>query len=189
MNEKVKIRFSGRGGQGIKFVGSLLVRVGMTANYYATLTVDYTPSVRGGPIFSDVILSSTPISYPFCDKDADVFIAIDQQGFERAAECIYENTECFIDEHTVTNAEEMIKEGKIHRLPITRRADENKMPKSANILCLGLLSQYLKGKGKINLKEENYNQVLNKMPERFRAINIQGYQLGQVLYQELLDKA
>ena len=170
MNEKLKIRFSGRGGQGIKFVGSLLVRVGMTANYYATLTVDYTPSVRGGPIFSDVILSSTPISYPFCDKDADVFIAIDQQGFERAAE-------------------EIIKEGKIHRLPITRRADENKMPKSANILCLGLLSQYLKGKGKINLKEENYNQVLNKMPERFRAINIQGYQLGQVLYQELLDKA
>ncbi len=189
MNEKLKIRFSGRGGQGIKFVGSVLVRVAMVANYYATLTVDYTPSVRGGPIFCDVILSSAPISYPFCDKDADVFIAIDQNGFVRASECIYEKTECFIDEHTIINAEEVIKEGKIHRVPITKRADENKIPKSANILCLGLLSEYLKDKAKINLKEENYNQVLNKMPERFRTINIRGYQLGQAIYQELLNKS
>ncbi|MBY9015251.1 MAG: 2-oxoacid:acceptor oxidoreductase family protein, partial [Candidatus Lokiarchaeota archaeon] len=62
---KLKLRFSGRGGQGIKFLGSILVRVATAANYYATLTVNYTPSVRGGPIFCDVILSSAPISYPF----------------------------------------------------------------------------------------------------------------------------
>jgi Pyruvate/2-oxoacid:ferredoxin oxidoreductase gamma subunit len=189
MNEKLKIRFSGRGGQGIKFVGSVLVRVAMVANYYATLTVDYTPSVRGGPIFCDVILSSAPISYPFCDKDADVFIAIDQNGFERASECIYEKTISFIDEHTISNAEEIIQKGKIHRVPITRRADENKMPKSANILSLGLLSQHLQENGKLNLKEEYYKQVLNKMPERFRAKNIQSYQLGQALYRELINKS
>ena len=48
---KLKLRLSGRGGQGIKFVGSMLVQVAMVADYYATLSVDYTPSVRGGPIF------------------------------------------------------------------------------------------------------------------------------------------
>jgi Pyruvate/2-oxoacid:ferredoxin oxidoreductase gamma subunit len=188
MSEKLKIRFSGRGGQGIKFVGSVLVRVAMAANYYATLTVDYTPSVRGGPIFCDVILSSAPISYPFCDKDADVFIAIDQKGLERASECIYEKTVSFIDENTIANVEEIIQKGKIHRVPITRRADENKMPNRANILSLGFLSQYLKENGKIKLKEECYNQVLNRMPERFRAINIQSYQLGKAIYQELRNK-
>ncbi|MFW9951518.1 MAG: 2-oxoacid:acceptor oxidoreductase family protein, partial [Candidatus Thorarchaeota archaeon] len=166
-----------------------LVRVAMAANYYATLTVDYTPSVRGGPIFCDVILNSTPISYPFCDKDADIFMAIDQQGFERASECIYEKTESFIDEHTITNAEEIIQKGKIHRVPFTRRADENKTTKTANILCLGLLSQYFKDNRNIDLKEEYYNQVLHSMPERFRATNIQSYKLGQVLYQELLNKS
>ena len=186
---KLRMRFSGRGGQGIKFLGSALVRVAMVADYYATLTVDYTPSVRGGPIFCDVILSSAPISYPFCDKDADIFIAIDQKGFERAAECIYENTFSFIDEHTIANAEEIIHEGKIRRVPITRRADENKLPKSANILCLGLLSQYLKENGKIDLKEEYYDKVLNNMPKRFRDINIQSYQLGKALYQEIIDKS
>ena len=189
MNEKLKIRFSGRGGQGIKFLGSVLVRVAMVANYYATLTVDYTPSVRGGPIFCDVIIDSAPISYPFCDKDADIFIAIDQKGFERASECIYEKTVSFIDEHTIINAEEIIQKGEIHHIPITRRADENKMPKSANIICLGFLSQYLNENGKIDLKEEYYDQVLNSMSERFRAINIQSYQLGQALYRELINKS
>ncbi len=188
MNEKLKIRFSGRGGQGIKFLGSVLVRVAMAANYYATLTVDYTPSVRGGPIFCDVILNTAPISYPFCDKDADIFIAIDQNGFERASECIYEKTHSFIDENTIANAEEIIQKGIIHRVPITRRADEKKIPKSANILCLGFLSEYLKESGKLDLKEEYYNQVLNSMPQQFRAINIQSYQLGQALYRELINE-
>ncbi|MFX1376887.1 MAG: 2-oxoacid:acceptor oxidoreductase family protein [Promethearchaeota archaeon] len=182
---KLKLRFSGRGGQGIKFLGSVLVRVAMAAKYYATLTVDYTPSVRGGPIFCDVILSSDPISYPFCDKDADIFIAIDQKGFERASECICDKTLSFIDEHTIANAEEIIQKGKIHRVPITKRADDNKMSKNANILCLGFLSQYLNDSGKIGLKEEFYDQVLNNLPKQFRNANIQCYQLGQALYLEL----
>ena len=186
---KLKLRFSGRGGQGIKFLGNVLVQVAMAADYYATLAVDYTPSVRGGPIFCDVILDSAPISYPFCDKDADIFIAIDQKGFERASECINEKTFSFIDKHTIDNAEEIIQKGKIYRVPITRRADEKKMPKSANIVCLGFLSQYLKESGKFDLKEKYFDQVLNSLPKQFRAINIQSYQLGQDLYQEIINNS
>ncbi|MHA2281669.1 MAG: 2-oxoacid:acceptor oxidoreductase family protein [Promethearchaeota archaeon] len=184
---KLKLRFSGRGGQGIKFLGSVLVRVAMVGKYFATLTVDYTPSVRGGPIFCDVVLSSNPISYPFCDKDADVFIAIDQKGFVRASECIWENTVSFIDTNTVDNAEEIITEGTLHRVPITRRADENNVPRATNILSLGFISQYLHNSGKIDLKEEYYNQVFNSMPERVRDVNLRSFQLGKNLYQEILN--
>jgi hypothetical protein len=42
---------------------------------------------------------------------------------------------------------------------------------------------------KLNLKEEYYEQVLNRMPERFRAKNIQSYQLGQALYREIINKS
>ncbi|MFW9865138.1 MAG: 2-oxoacid:acceptor oxidoreductase family protein [Candidatus Thorarchaeota archaeon] len=182
---KLKLRFSGRGGQGIKFLGSVLVRVAMVADYYATLTVDYTPSVRGGPIFCDVILSSDPISYPFCDKDADVFVAIDQNGLDRASECIWENTISFIDANTIDNAEEIIQKGTLHIIPITKRADENKLTKTANILSLGFLSQYLSINEKINIKEEHYNEILKSMPERVKEINIQSFELGKNLYAEI----
>ncbi|MHA1884867.1 MAG: 2-oxoacid:acceptor oxidoreductase family protein [Promethearchaeota archaeon] len=186
---KLKLRFSGRGGQGIKFLGSVLVRVAMAADYYATLTVDYTPSVRGGPIFCDVVLSSNPISYPFCDKDADLFIAIDQKGFLRASECIWEKTLSFIDVNTVENAEEIIKEGTIHRVPITRRADENNVSRATNILSLGFVSQYLSESGKIKIKSEHYSQVFDSMPERLREVNNRSFQLGKELYQELFTES
>lgn len=185
LSMKVKFRLSGRGGMGIKTLGQVLVRVAMVANYNATLSVDYTPSVRGGPIFCDVILSSEPISYPFCDKDADYFVAIDQKGIERAVECIYDKTVSFIDANTVSNSEEIIKEGIVHRISITKRADENKITKTVNIVALGFLSEYLKENGKIDLREEHYLQVLNNMPERFRETNIKSYQLGKTLYEEL----
>lgn len=186
---KLKLRFSGRGGQGIKFLGSVLVRVAMVGNYYATLTVDYTPSVRGGPIFCDVVLSSNPISYPFCDKDADVFMAIDQKGFERASECIWENTVSFVDTITVDNAEEIIKEGTLQRVPITKRADENNISRATNILSLGFVSQYFHDSGKIDLKEDYYNQVFNRMPGRVRDVNLRSFQLGKNLYQEIVTES
>lgn len=184
---KVKFRFSGRGGQGIKFLGSALVRVAMVANYHATLSVDYTPSVRGGPIFCDVVLSTDPISYPYCDGDADFFVAIDQKGFERASECIGDTTATFIDSDSIDETAEKIIKNPIHRVPITRRADENKMTGSVNILSLGFLSEHMKKNKAINLTEDQYVQVFNNM--RNSENNIRTFQLGKALYNELFAEA
>ncbi|MHA1977200.1 MAG: 2-oxoacid:acceptor oxidoreductase family protein [Candidatus Hodarchaeales archaeon] len=183
---KVKFRFSGRGGQGIKFLGSALVRVAMAANLNATLTVDYTPSVRGGPIFSDVVISSEPIAYPYCEGDADYFIALDQKGFERAAECISENTTSYIDTDSIDDAaEKIITKGKMHRVPITRRADDLKVTGAVNVLSLGFLSEHLKKSAKPELSEDQYIQVFNGMrnPEN----NIKTFQFGKDLYQEVIN--
>ena len=183
---KVKFRFSGRGGQGIKFLGSALVRVAMTANLHATLSVDYTPSVRGGPIFCDVVISSEPIAYPYCDADADYFVAIDQKGFERAAECIGANTHSYVDADSVDDtAEKIITKGTFNRVPITRIADEKKVTGSVNILSLGFLSEHLRKTAKPDLKEEQYIQVFQNM--RSAENNIRTFQLGKDLYKEVIE--
>ncbi|MFX0124274.1 MAG: 2-oxoacid:acceptor oxidoreductase family protein [Candidatus Hodarchaeota archaeon] len=184
---KVKFRFSGRGGQGIKFLGSALVRVAMIAKYHATLSVDYTPSVRGGPIFCDVVLSTDPISYPYCDGDADFFVAIDQKGFERATECVSDTTTCFVDSDSIDDTAEKIIKNPIHRVPITRRADESKMTGSVNILSLGFLSEHLKKKKAINLTEDQYIQVFNNM--RNTENNIRTFEIGKALYHEIFGEA
>ena len=159
----------------------------MEANYYATLAIDYTPSVRGGPIFCDVILSTEPISYPFCDEYGDVFVAIDQQGIERSSDCVYENTISFIDANTVANPEEIIQKGKIFRVPITKLADENNLTKSANIISLGFLSDYLQNKNDIELKDEHYSKVFNTMPERTRKNNLLSFELGKTLFRDFKE--
>ncbi len=182
---KVKFRFSGRGGQGIKFLGSALVRVAMTANLHATLSVDYTPSVRGGPIFCDVVISSEPIAYPYCDADADYFVAIDQKGFERAAECIGDNTHSYIDSNSIDDiAEKIITKGTINRVPITKRAHEKHVTEAVNILSLGFLSEDLQKTSKPDLKEEQFHQVFQNM--RNTENNIRTFQLGKDLYSEVI---
>lgn len=183
---KVKFRFSGRGGQGIKFLGSALVRVAMEADLHATLSVDYTPSVRGGPIFCDVVISDNPIAYPYCDADADYFVAIDQKGFERAAECISDKTISFIDANTIDDtADTIISKGIMHRVPITKRADEKKVTGSLNILSLGFLSEKLMNESEPDLKKEQYINVFNKM--RNSENNIKTFQLGKELYHEIFN--
>ncbi|WP_455140269.1 2-oxoacid:acceptor oxidoreductase family protein [Candidatus Hodarchaeum mangrovi] len=183
---KAKFRFSGRGGQGIKFLGSALVRVAMEANFHATLTVDYTPSVRGGPIFCDVVISDEPIAYPYCDADADYFVALDQKGFKRAAECINENTTSYIDAHSIDDsAKEIISKGTMYRVPITKRADEKQATEAVNILSLGFLSEQLLKSKKPDLKEDQYITVFKKM--RNSENNIKTFQFGKELYHEIFN--
>ncbi len=185
---KAKFRLAGRGGQGIKFAGSFLAKAAMKANYHTTVSVDYTPSVRGGPIFCDVIISSTPISYPFCDCDADVLLMLDQEGARRAGESVCSKTACFIDTHTVKDPEKYIKQGQLFRYPFSKRADENKIPAAVNILSLGLLSNYLRRRTSEDelpeLEDDHYHQVIESMPARFREVNLQAFELGKILYNE-----
>jgi 2-oxoglutarate ferredoxin oxidoreductase subunit gamma len=185
---KAKFRLSGRGGQGIKFAGSFLAKAAMKANYHTTVSVDYTPSVRGGPIFCDVVISSEPISYPFCDQDADVLLLLDQEGARRASESVCQKTACFADTHTVKDPENYITRGLLIRCPFSKRADENKIPGAVNIFTLGWISQYIRRKasdGRLPaLEDDHYHQVIESMPPRFREVNSQAFELGKRLFDE-----
>lgn len=189
---KAKFRFTGRGGQGIKFVGSTLAKVAIAAGYHTTVALDYTPSVRGGPIFCDTVVSSEPISYPFCDRDADIFIVLDQEGFERASAIVCEKTTSFVDLHTVENPEEIISKGSLYRCPFTKQADDNKITAAVNILSLGFLSKYIRNNTSTDrfpvLTDTQYQQVFDGMPPRFREANALAFQLGKQLYQEMFNR-
>jgi len=185
---KAKFRLAGRGGQGIKFAGSFLARAAMKANYHTTVSVDYTPSVRGGPIFCDVVISSEPIFYPFCDRDANVLLMLDQEGARRASESVCPKTACFVDTHTVKDPEKYIIRGLILRCPFSKRADENKIPGAVNILTLGWLSQYIRRKAAGGdlpaLEDDHYRQVIESMPQGFRKVNSRAFELGKMLFDE-----
>jgi len=150
--------------------------------------VDYTPSVRGGPIFCDVVISSEPIFYPFCDRDADVLLMLDQTGAQRISESVCHKTVCFVDAHTVMDPEEFITRGLLFRCPFSKRADEHNIAAAVNILSLGWLSKYIRQKaagGELPaLEDDHYRQVIESMPERFREINSRAFQLGKMLFNE-----
>ncbi len=187
---KMKCRFTGRGGQGIKFVGGLLAKVGMAANYYASVATDYTPSVRGGPIFSDAVISDEPVAFPHCDKDATFFIALDRKGFERAKECVCETTVSLVDANTIgKELASTISEGKVYLVPFTATADKWNMSKSANVIALGFLAEVFLNnplKQKLpDLKEEHFLQIFDGMSPNLKNMNLQAFQLGRDLYHDV----
>jgi 2-oxoglutarate ferredoxin oxidoreductase subunit gamma len=183
---KTKFRLAGRGGQGIKFAGSFLAKAAMKAQYHTTVTVDYTPSVRGGPIFCDVVISLAPISYPFCDHDADVLLMLDQEGARRASEDVCRTTVCFVDAHTVTNPEKFITRGLLYRCPFSKHADEHGIAGAVNILSLGWLSKFIRQSAAGNklpvIEDNHYVKVIESMPEHFRKTNTMAFELGKELY-------
>ena len=185
---KAKFRLAGRGGQGIKFAGSFLAKAAMKANYHTTVSVDYTPSVRGGPIFCDVVIGSEPIFYPFCDCDADVLLMLDQEGASRASQSVCPKTACFVDTHTVKDPAKYIIQGLLFRCPFSKLADQNKIAGAVNILSLGWLSQYIRQKaaaGELPALEDNhYRLVIGSMPQRFREVNSRAFNLGKRLFDE-----
>jgi len=185
---KTKFRLAGRGGQGIKFAGSFLAKAAMKAQYDTTVTVDYTPSVRGGPIFCDIVISSEPISYPFCDRDADFLLMLDQEGAQRAGEGVCHKTVCFVDAHTVTDPEKFITTGLLLRCPFSKRADEHGIAAMVNILSLGWLSKYIRRRAAGDelpaIEDNHYVKVIESMPAQFRKTNSRAFQLGKLLYDE-----
>jgi Pyruvate/2-oxoacid:ferredoxin oxidoreductase gamma subunit len=185
---KTKFRLAGRGGQGIKFAGTFLAKAAMKAQYHTTLTVDYTPSVRGGPIFCDIVISLEPIYYPFCDRDAHILLMLDQEGAQRASEGVCPQTACFVDTHTVTHPEMFIPGGLLFKCPFSKRADEHEMAAMVNILSMGWLSQYMRqktaGDGLPSIEDNHYAMVIESMPEQFRKINSRAFQLGKLLFDE-----
>ena len=160
----------------------------MKAQYHTTVTVDYTPSVRGGPIFCDIVISSEPISYPFCDRDADVLLMLDQEGAQRASEGACHTTVCFVDAHTVSNPEKFITTGLILRCPFSKRADEHGIAATVNILALGWLSKYIHQRAAGDelpaIEDNHYIKVIESMPTHFRKTNSRAFQLGKLLYDE-----
>jgi Pyruvate/2-oxoacid:ferredoxin oxidoreductase gamma subunit len=160
----------------------------MSANYHATVAVDYTPSVRGGPIFCDVVISSKPIHYPFCDRDADILLILDNKGASRASACVCHKTVCVVDAHTVSAPEAFIANGRLFKCPFSKRADEHDIAGMVNLLSLGWLSKFLRqratGLWLPVLADDHYQRVIQRMPERIRATNAQAFKLGEQLYQE-----
>ena len=153
------------------------------------MSVDYTPSVRGGPIFCDIVVSSEPISYPFCDRDASVLLMLDQEGARRASESVCQKTACFVDAHTVKDPEKYIIGGRLYRCPFSKRADEHKIARgsqhpyprdgSHNTFVKKLLLGQLPV-----LKNDHYRQVIESLPQRFRKVNLRAFELGKTLFNE-----
>lgn len=131
-----QIRIVGLGGQGIVLLGQIIGQAGIYDKRYVAQSSTYGPETRGSLCRSEVIISDSPIDYPYAVK-SDVLAAMTQKGYENFVSSIEEpNGSIFYDTKLVN----VLSHVNARHFPVPATESAMKQfgsPTAANIVMLG----------------------------------------------------
>ncbi len=140
--DRLNIRVSGSGGQGVISTGMLLgaaIAIGDGRN--VSQSQAYGPEARGGAARADIIVSDGEIYFPECN-DLDILIAFTPEAYEKFAVRAKPDGLVLADEDAV---DVLVGNARTVKVPFLKTAQEKfSRPIVANIVALGFLSTYTK---------------------------------------------
>jgi len=171
--ERVEIRFSGSGGQGILLAAAIVAEGAAALGKQVVQTQTYGPEARGGASKAEVIISDEDIDYPEV-QHPDISLVLSQAAYLKYAADTRPGGLLVFDSGLVETA--ATSDGMVLRgLPFTQAATEELGKKVVtNIVAIGAfvaLSGVLPADGV-------EQAVLNRVPTRFRDLNEQAFRLG-----------
>lgn len=138
MNPELKILILGLGGQGVLFTGKVLAHSAFYDGFQSTFLPTYGPAVHNGKVKAEVIISEQVITNPFIEK-ANLLLLFHQFCLSDAWQMSSEDAVVFCKDFYPDNIPGKRKVFKINTEELVFPS-----PKNANILFVGVLSQYLK---------------------------------------------
>lgn len=173
MSDRVEVRFSGSGGQGIILGGVILAEAAaIYDNKNAVQSQSYGPEARGGASKSEVIISDGEIDYPKATH-IDILLALTQVACDKYAPDIKEGGVLIVDSQEV----QKVPEGSfsVYSLPIFKLAQET-IGKLivANIVALGVVV----GLTGVVSKKAVEEAVLARVPRGTEDLNLNALRLG-----------
>jgi 2-oxoglutarate ferredoxin oxidoreductase subunit gamma len=179
MAERVEIRLSGAGGDGLLTAGKIL---GAAAVIYdekhATQSQSYGPEARGGACRSEVIISDSDIEYPKATA-IDILLALTQEACEKYHGDVVDDGIVIVDSENVTKVP--VGHFRVFRLPLRAGArDELGTPQAASIVALGAIV----GLRPVVTRQGLENAVLLHVPKGTEELNKRALELGYRLAEE-----
>jgi 2-oxoglutarate ferredoxin oxidoreductase subunit gamma len=167
------IRFSGFGGQGIIKAGSLVgAAVSLHDNKFGTLTQSFGPEARGGACSAQLVVSDTPVLYPYIHKP-EILVAMAQEAYEKFIGDLVPGGILLTDVDLVKPAKKP-KGVRWYSFPATRVAEEMGNRLFANVAMVGFFTSIT---GVVSA--EAVKQTLPDMvPARFIEINTEAFNRG-----------
>lgn len=127
--------FAGFGGQGILFSGKVLAYKGLCDGKNVSWLPSYGPEMRGGTANCSVIISDTPVGSPIVSKP-DVLIVMNPPSLDKYEDSVAPGGVIFIDSSLIERKVNRT-DVKVFYVPATKLAEENKIPKLANMILMG----------------------------------------------------
>ncbi len=173
MANRVEVRFSGSGGQGIILSGVILAEAAaIYDDKNAVQSQSYGPEARGGASKAEVIISDGDIDYPKATH-IDILLALTQVACDKYSPDLKEGGVLIVDSREVLS----IPEGKFraYGIPIFQLAQE-KVGKRivANIIALGAVVGLTGVVSRKALEEA----VLSRVPRGTEDLNLTALRVG-----------
>ncbi len=183
-SDRIEIRLSGSGGQGLILAGIILGEAAIAENKNAVHSQSYGTEARGGASRSEVILADGPVNFPEVSRP-DILLAMTQQAGNKFIPGVRPGGIALIDSTFVNEVPDT--PAQVYKAPITRRAiDQFGTDVVANILALGVIA----GLTGIVSFHSLRQAVGRKVPERMREINTralsEGWKMGEAIGAESL---
>jgi len=167
-----EIVIGGLGGQGIVLAGFVMGKAAALFDQKnATHTQDYGPEARGGSCRTQVVISDSPISYPYIDNPS-VLAVMSQGAYNTYSPTMRPDALLLIDEDLVK-----VKKSKHERLftiPATRIAQELGRAAVANIVMLGFITAV----SRVVSVDAMKKAVLESVPKGTEELNTKAFDRG-----------
>jgi 2-oxoglutarate ferredoxin oxidoreductase subunit gamma len=168
-----EIRIAGFGGQGVILAASVIGKAAaIFQGGYATMTQSFGPEARGGSSSAQVILSGTPILYPYITQP-DVLVVMSQEAYSRFSPELKPGG-ILITEQELVRVDDIPEGTRAFAVPATRLAEELGRRVVLNIVMVGFFGAVT---GLLD-PEALRKAVADSVPPAMRKLNLDAFNKG-----------
>jgi len=175
VSNKIEIRISGLGGQGVVLAGKILGTAAVYDGKNVVQTQSYGAEARGSAAKSEVIISQDEIRFPAVRK-CDILVAMSQEALEKTINDLKEDGVLLLDSSNIKDVPKI--KAKIIKIPATTTAERLFGKKLyATMTMLGALRKITN----IVSSESIEKAIKNVAPKNTVGINMQACKKGEML--------
>jgi len=173
-----EIRIAGFGGQGVILSAILL---GKAASIYqgafATMTQNFGPEARGGACSAQLVLSDSPVLYPYVTKP-DILVVMSQEAYVRFVPELRDGGILIVEQDMVRVADLAAsgadKEIQVYSIPATRIAEELGKRMVLNSVMVGFFTAVTH----LLNADAVRKAVADSVPPSFLDLNLKAFEKG-----------
>ncbi len=180
-----EVRIVGLGGQGVIMAGMILGKAkAIFEDRFATLIQSFGPEARGSACSAQVILSDSPIAYPYVTKTS-ALVVMSQEGYDKFIHELVPNGLLVYEEDMVKPDDRLPKGTRTFGIPAIRMADEMGRRIILNLIMVGFFTAV---SGLVD-REAMQKSVADSVPPGTEPFNLKAFEHGYTYGRTLLDAA
>ncbi len=169
-----EIRVAGFGGQGVILSAIVIGKAAsIVEGNFATMTQNFGPEARGGACSAQVILSNSPVLYPYVTHP-DVLVVMSQEAYLRFAPELKPGGILLIEQDLVRIKGLSPAETRVYGIPATRIAEQLGKRMVLNVVMTGFFGAITGLIGREALRKA----VEDSVPASFREVNLKAFDGG-----------